>query len=65
MPWLVCLALLMAVGFDPLEAFVDVEPFDGVEPRLSLPGAGVVALIVALRVAGWGVGRAGGVNPQP
>jgi len=34
-----------------LEAFVDVEPFNGVEPRLSLAGAGVVALIVALRVA--------------
>jgi hypothetical protein len=51
-PWLVCLATLVGVGFDPLHAFVYVRPFNGVEPRLSLAGAAVVALIVAARVAG-------------
>jgi hypothetical protein len=49
-PWLVCLALLVAVGLDPLRAFAHLEPFNGVVPRLSLGAAALVAVIIAVRV---------------
>ncbi len=49
-PWLVCLALPVAVGLDPLHAFVHLEPFNGVVPRLSLGTAALVAVIIAVRV---------------
>jgi hypothetical protein len=49
-PWLVCLATLVGFGFDPLHAFVHVEPFNGALPKLCLGGAAVAAVIVAVRV---------------
>jgi len=49
-PWLVCLGTLIGVGFDPLHAFVNLEPFNSLLPKLCLGGAAVVAVIVAVRV---------------
>lgn len=40
-PWLVCLGVLVGLGFEPRHAFVSLEPFNGVLPKLCLGGAAV------------------------